>query len=118
MLVGLLVGISAAASATGGEEEKPILMGGNYDWINNYADEIDYTVYLGIGINSSTPVYNRGGFINFQLQNAESLSQKYGGAPSWNVTASKISGEDLDFSYEGKRNGIWGDFRSLPTTPS
>jgi len=34
------------------------------------------------------------------------------------VTASKISGEDLDFSYEGKRNGIWGDFRSLPTTPS
>ena len=99
-------------------EEKPILYGGTYNWADKYDDEIDYTVYLGVGIDPSQPVWNDHEFINFHLGNYSDLYNKFGGEPTWNVTADTISGEALDYSWSSNPNGIWGQLNAMPTTAS
>ncbi|MBQ3277882.1 MAG: leucine-rich repeat domain-containing protein [Clostridia bacterium] len=96
---------------------KPVLSG-NYDWLSMDADNIDYTIYLGLGFSSNESVWNRGEFINFNIYNYEQMKKEYGGEPTWNVTPKTISGETLDYRTNSRTNGIWSMFQSMPATAS
>lgn len=93
-------------------------LNGEYPWTAWYADDIDYTVYLGIGMNPDEGVWNRREFVNFWLTNYDQLQAEYGGAPVWNITAAKISGEDLDYEWREEGQHAWAMLRRMPATAS
>ncbi len=91
---------------------------GDYTWADWGDTVFDFVIYAGLGMESSAEVWNSSDMIRLNITNADLLSQEYGGSPVWTVTERFISGEKLDYEYNGDIYGCWGHLRSMPSAPS
>ena len=87
----------------------------DYAWADWDDDVIDYTIYSGLGFDSSEPLWNNPDLIRFYINNENLISNQVGGAPVWTV---KVNGDPLDIDYGGDSIGIRGTLNSMPATAS
>lgn len=87
----------------------------NYAWADWDDDVIDYTIYSGLGIDSSETLWNNPELIRFYINNENLLNDQVGGAPVWTVN---VTGDPLDIDYDGDSIGIHGTLNSMPAAAS